>query len=215
MLFDLDGTLSDSASGILASLRRAFADHGLQPLTAEQERSILGPPFTKTLPRYVAADQVADVIATYRGYYSARGMFETSVYPGIPELLSWLHERGVAMAVATSKIEPFAVPIVDRLGLTRFVATIGGDDFEASRDSKALVVGEVLRRLGHPDPSTVLMVGDRVHDVDGAAAHGVGCLGAGWGYGTPEELSGALSWHRSPAELLATFRCAGPRLRDR
>jgi phosphoglycolate phosphatase len=208
MLFDLDGTLSDSAPGILGSLRRAFADHGLAPLTADQERTMLGPPFTKSLPRYVDADLVDDVIATYRDYYRDGAMYDTTCYDGIPDLLAWLQGRGVTLAVATSKVEPFAVPIVERLGLSSFFTTIGGDELDASRDSKALVVGEVLRRLGEPDPRTVLMVGDRIHDIEGAACHGVPSIGAGWGYGSPQELLGCLAWYRTPRDFLLALRGA-------
>jgi phosphoglycolate phosphatase len=197
--------LSDSEPGIASSLRHAFEDHGLTPLTPEQIRHVLGPPFTKSLPRYVAPELVADVIATYREYYRNGGMFDATVYDGIPALLDFLREHGVTLAVATSKVEPFAVPILEKLGLADYFVTIGGDEFDASRDSKALVVGEVLRRLGHPDPASVLMLGDRIHDVEGSAEHGVACLGAGWGYGDRAELAGAREWFATPGELLRAF----------
>jgi phosphoglycolate phosphatase len=205
MLFDLDGTLSDSEPGIAASLHHAFDVHGLPRLTDAQVRSVLGPPFTKSLPQFVAADRVDEIIATYREFYRAGGMFEATVYDGIPELLKFLRSRDVTLAVATSKVEPFAVPIVERLGLSEYFVTVGGDDFDASRDSKALVVGEVLRRLGDPDPSSVLMVGDRVHDVEGSAVHGVSCIGAGWGYGSRAELAAAVAWYATPGEMLSAL----------
>ena len=205
MLFDLDGTLSDSEPGIAASLHHAFDVHDVPRLTEDQIRSVLGPPFTKSLPRFVAADRVDEIIATYREYYRAGGMFDATVYDGVTELLKFLRSRDVTLAVATSKVEPFAVPIVDRLGLSEYFVTIGGDDFDASRDSKSLVVGEVLRRLGSPDPASVLMVGDRIHDVEGSAVHGVGCIGAGWGYGSRTELAGALAWYATPGELLSAL----------
>ena len=202
MLFDLDGTLSDSAPGIIDSLRHAFEVHGLTPLTDAQARGMVGPPFTKSLPRYVDPAQVEEVITTYRAYYSAQGMFDASAYDGVPELLEYLRSAGVTLAVATSKLEPFAVPIIEALGLRDYFVTITGDEFDASRDSKALVVAEALRRLGNPDPTTVLMVGDRVHDVEGSAEHGVACIGAGWGYGSPSELAGVVAWYATPGEML-------------
>jgi phosphoglycolate phosphatase len=167
---------------------------------------MLGPPFTKSLPRYVAPELVDPVIATYRGYYREGGMFDAAVYDGIPELLNMLRDAGVTLAVATSKIEAFARPILQKLGLADYFVTIGGDDFQASRDSKALVVGEVLTRLGSPDPTSVLMVGDRIHDVDGSAQHGIACIGAGWGYGSPAELAGAVQWYPTPREMLRALR---------
>ncbi len=202
VLFDLDGTLTDSAAGIIGSLRRAFDVHGLPQLTPEQARSMLGPPFTKSLPAFVAPELVDEVIATYRGFYSSGGMFEAPVYDGIPELLEQLRRRGTTLAVATSKVEAYAVPILQSVGLFDYFDTVCGDDFDASRDSKALVIGEALRRLAHPDPATVLMVGDRVHDVEGSAQHGIRCAGAGWGYGSPAELAGAQQWYARPVDLL-------------
>jgi phosphoglycolate phosphatase len=207
VLFDLDGTLSRSAPGILGSLRRAFAAVGLPPLTAQQEAHILGPPFYEVLPPIVGVERVGAVIAAYREYYAADGMFDTVAYDGIDELLSGLTAAGVELAVATSKPEHFAVPIVAHLGLADRFVTIGGDTMDGMRASKALVVGEVLARLGRPDPSTVVMVGDRSHDVFGAAAHQLRCYGAGWGYGAPGELSGAgaIGVFDNPGELQSEF----------
>jgi phosphoglycolate phosphatase len=190
VLFDLDGTLSDSAPGILGSLRRAFGVVGLTPMTAEQEAHILGPPFYESLPALVGPERVAEVIAAYRGFY-ATAMLDTVAYPGVVELLDELAAAGITLAVATSKPEHFAVPIIEHLGLADRFATICGDTLDGARASKALVVGEALRRLGHPDPSTLVMIGDRSHDVLGASAHGVRCYGAGWGYGGPGELAAA------------------------
>jgi phosphoglycolate phosphatase len=207
VLFDLDGTLSRSAPGILGSLRRAFAAVGLPPLTAQQEAHILGPPFYEVLPPIVGVERVGAVIAAYREYYAADGMFDTVAYDGIDELLSGLTAAGVELAVATSKPEHFAVPIVAHLGLADRFVTIGGDTMDGMRASKALVVGEVLARLGRPDPSTVVMVGDRSHDVFGAAAHQLRCYGAGWGYGAPGELAGAgaIGVFDNPGELQSEF----------
>ncbi len=202
MLFDLDGTLSNSAPGILRSLRSAFAANALPPMTAEQERAVLGPPFYTSLPELVGADAVDAVIASYRVAY-ATAMFDTTLYDGIKDVVEWLSERGCVLAVATSKPEHYAVPIVEHLGLADCFATICGDTLDGLRGSKALVVGEALARLGGPDASMVLMVGDREHDVIGARAHDIGCLGAGWGYGSTEELTeaGALAVFAAPAQL--------------
>jgi phosphoglycolate phosphatase len=138
-------------------------------------------------------------------------MFDAEVYAGVPAVLAGLRERGVVLAVATSKLEEFAVPIVEHLGLRDYFATVAGDiqvdgagpGQSGGRGSKALVIAEVLRRLGDPDPATVLMVGDRSHDVIGAQAHRLACAGAGWGYGQPGELAaaGADPICATPAEL--------------
>lgn len=203
VLFDLDGTLSDSARSILASLRHAFASCGLPPLDPDVERTVLGPPFAEVLPPLLGGVSVALVTAAYREHYHAGGMFDTTCYGGIPDVLAELRDRGVRMAIATSKPEHSAVPIVEHLGLAAFFETVGGDTPDGARGNKALVIGEVLRRLGDPEPSSVLMVGDRSHDVVGARAHGFACAGAGWGYGLPGELgdAGADPICATPAEL--------------
>jgi phosphoglycolate phosphatase len=212
VLFDLDGTLSDSAPGILGALRASFAEAGLDWVDQDTARSLLGPPFWHSLPPLVGEQRVAEVVASYRRHYVEGGaMFDTARYDGVLETLQALVDRGYRLAVATSKPEPHAGRIVEHLGLTGFFETICGDTLDGGRDTKALVVGEALHRLGDPDPSTVLMVGDRSHDVLGAAAHGLDCAGALWGYGSAEELTaaGALRLCAKPAEVLDVLSFAG------
>jgi phosphoglycolate phosphatase len=204
VLLDLDGTLSDSAPGILASLRHAFAVNGIAPLDPQTERSLLGPPFYESLPPLLPdpADLPA-VIEAYRERYAAGGMYDTAVYDGVPEVLAAASAAGIRLAVATSKPEYFAVPIVERLGLSDRFETVGGDNLDGSLPSKALVIDKVLDRLGRPAPDTVVMVGDRRHDVLGAREHGIACVGAGWGYAAPGELeaAGATAVCGRPADL--------------
>lgn len=205
VLFDLDGTLSDSAPGILRALRLAFDEFDVPWLSDEDARAILGPPFYVTLPPLVGEDRLDAVIASYRRHYVEGGaMYETSHYDGVAEVVSALSEKGIRLAVATSKPEPHAVSIVSHLELHVHFDHITGDTLDGQRDSKALVVGEALRRFGSPDPSSVLMVGDRSHDVLGAAANGVKCAGVLWGYGSAQELTaaGALSVVEHPSHLL-------------
>jgi phosphoglycolate phosphatase len=203
VLFDLDGTLSRSAAGIIGSLRQAFDDLGLPRLDEATERALIGPTFADALPPLVGADIVPRLIERYRVHY-ATGMFDTELYEGILDVLDDLRARGVTLAVATSKPESHAVPVVEHLGLAEYFLTVGGDSLNYDRRTKSLVIAEVLRRLGHPEPGTVLMVGDRQHDVVGSAAHGIACIGAGWGYGSPGELAaaGAVEVIATPHDLL-------------
>lgn len=195
VLFDLDGTLSDSAPGILAALRHAFDVNGIPPMDAETELAILGPPFYESLPPLIGADRVPDVIAAYRRHYGETsdggGMFNTVAYPGVADLLAQLTDAGVVLGVATSKPEAYAVPIVEHLGLAPHFETIGGDALDGSLGTKALVIGVVLDRLGNPDPANVIMIGDRSHDVMGARAHGIDTVAITWGYAVPGELEAA------------------------
>jgi phosphoglycolate phosphatase len=211
VLFDLDGTLSDSAPGILGSLRYAFAANGLEPLDAHTERDILGPPFYESLPPLIGGEErLPAVIDAYRRHYGDGGMFDTSAYAGVRDVAEYLHGAGVTLAVATSKPESYAIPIVEHLGLTRFFATIGGDELDGSLRTKALVIEKVLGRLGVEPSADVVMVGDRAHDVIGARAHGLRCIGAGWGYGMPGELekAGADPVCAAPADLLPALGLA-------
>ncbi|HEV7192427.1 MAG TPA: HAD hydrolase-like protein [Jatrophihabitantaceae bacterium] len=191
VLFDLDGTLSDSAPGILAALRHAFAANGLPPLDPDTERALLGPPFYESLPPLIGTDALPAVIAAYREHYGAGGMYDTALYPGTIGVLRALHGAGVPIAVATSKPEHYAVPIVEHLGLAALFETVGGDELDGSLPTKAMVIDKVLGRLGRPDPDTVRMVGDRSHDVLGARAHGIETIAVTWGYATPGELAAA------------------------
>lgn len=207
VLFDLDGTLSDSGAGILESLRYALARNGLAPLDSATERAILGPPLRESLPPLVGgAEPFAAVLAAFREHQSAGARFRTRAYDGVIELLAGLHARDVRLAVASSKPEAAVRQVVEHLQLAGYFETVGGDTPDGSR-GKADVIRAVLDRLGAPDPPTVLMVGDRSNDVIGAHAHGIACVGAGWGYGLPGELAAAGADHvcatpREVGELL-------------
>lgn len=198
VLFDLDGTLSDSAPGILTSLRFALREHGLPPLDPATERALLGPPFYESLPPLIGTDMLWPVIESYRARY-AQAMYESTAYPGVRELLVALRSAGRRLAVATSKPEHFAVPVVEHLGLADFFETVGGDDLDGSLRTKALVIGHVLGRLGDPSPDDVAMVGDRSHDVIGAREHGIAAIGVRWGYALPGELEAS-----EPAAICTT-----------
>lgn len=193
VLLDLDGTLTDSYPGIAASARVAFTALDLPVPDDAALRRFVGPPLADSFPRFgVTHDRVADAIAAYRGYFRETGMWENSVYTGIPEQLATLRGAGARLAVATSKPEVFAGPICERFGLARFLDGVFGAPLDHVPSSKATVVAAALDAL-RPQ-GAVLMVGDREHDVHGARANGVDCLGVAWGYAQPGELldAGAL-----------------------
>jgi len=190
VLFDLDGTVSDSAPGILAALRHAFQVTGLPPMDPETERHVLGPPFYESLPPLIGNVPLADVIQAYRGHYQ-ESMYDTLVFDGVADTLAELTARGTRLAIATSKPENYAVPIVEHLGVHVHFEVIGGDALDGSRQTKALVIEDVLARLGNPSADEILMVGDRSHDVVGARVHGIETVAVTWGYAMPGELASA------------------------
>lgn len=191
VLLDLDGTLVDSAPGILGTLRTAFDRVGVPWDDSVIGPHLLGPPLYQSLPPLVGESAAERVMELYRPLYRASGLLQSTPYPGVEDLLHALVGAGLRLALATSKAEPAARDILANQGWTDLFTEITGDTVDAGRPSKAAVVEEALRRLGSPDPAACVMVGDRRHDVLGSAAHGIACLGAGWGYAEPGELTTA------------------------
>lgn len=209
VLLDLDGTLVDSAYGILGSLRAAFAELGLPEPNGGLGSELLGPPMHATLPSLVGDAIAPELLLTFRRHYVDRGWQQTKPYAGIGTLLNDLAGAGLRLAVATSKQERTARLIIERHGWTDLFATVCGDTPDAGRPTKAAVIDEALDRLGASVP---VMVGDRKYDVAGALAHGLACMGAGWGYGLPGELAaaGAALVCDQPSDVLGALRPASP-----
>lgn len=196
VLLDLDGTLTDSAPGIMASARAAFTTLGLPVPSAESLRSFVGPPLPVSLRAHgIPESLVPDAVRVYRGQFEAGGMWDSQVFPGIPEQLTALRKAGCTLAVATSKPEVYARPICERYGISALVDGVFGAPLDHIPSTKATVIAHALAELGprNPGPELSIMVGDRHHDVDGAAQHHIRCLGVAWGYAEPGELSDAIA----------------------
>jgi phosphoglycolate phosphatase len=193
VLLDVDGTLVDSATTIIEHLGAAIAEVGFPVPDAARLRRLVGPPFETALPELgLTPEQTARAIVAYRTSYDAVAATITPVYPGIPALLEQLREDGMRLATATSKPEELARKIVAGTGLASYFDLVGGADHVSGRVGKAAVVASVLERLRlDPARDAVVLVGDRHHDVEGAAAHGVPTIGVAWGYAEPGELAGA------------------------
>jgi phosphoglycolate phosphatase len=206
VLLDLDGTLVDSAAGILGSLRAAFDELGLPWSDAVFDQRLLGPPMYQTLPPLIGEEATAAVIPVYRRIYAEHGLHMCTPYPGVDELLAALADGNQRLALATSKVEPAARRILANHSWTSLFSAIVGDTPDAGRPTKGLVIAEALDRLGAV-PEDAVMVGDRRHDVQGARDNGVPCIGAGWGYGQPGELAraGAVTVCATVAELGTTL----------
>jgi phosphoglycolate phosphatase len=192
-LLDLDGTLVDSAALITEHLAAALTEVGAPRFRPDQLRSLVGPPFEEALPALgLTPAETAAAIVAYRSSYDRVAATGTPLFPGVPELLERLTAAGLRLAVATSKPESTALRIVTGLGIESRFEVVGGADHLGGRVGKAAVIGSVLRRLAlDPRREAVLMVGDRHHDVEGAAEFGVPTIGVAWGYAEPGELRGA------------------------
>lgn len=189
VIFDLDGTLTDSAEGIVASFRHALTQIGAEVPDGDLAGRIVGPPMHVTLQSMGLGEQADAAIAAYRADYTTRGWSMNGLFDGIPQLLADLAAAGVRLAVATSKAEPTAQRILAHFGLDHYFEVIAGASVDGSRSAKADVVAHALTQLT-PLPSRVVMVGDRYHDVEGAAAHGIDTVVVGWGYGQ-DDFGGA------------------------
>ncbi|CAN5346841.1 HAD family hydrolase [soil metagenome] len=196
VIFDLDGTLTDSAVGIVASFRHALAEIGADVPDGDLASRIVGPPMHHTLHGMGLGKQADAAIAAYRADYTARGWSMNSTFDGIPQLLTDLKAAGVRLAVATSKAEPTARRILAHFDLDEHFEVIAGASVDGTRSAKADVVAHALAQLA-PLPERVLMVGDRSHDVEGAAEHGIGTVVVGWGYGK-DDFGDGLGGHAAP-----------------
>ena len=182
VIFDLDGTLTDSAQGIVSSFRHALAEIGAVVPDGDLASRIVGPPMHHTLREMGLGEDADAAIAAYRADYTTRGWALNKLFEGIPALLADLRAAGIRLAVATSKAEPTAQRIIAHFGLDEHFEVVAGASIDGSRATKADVVAHALTQL-KPLPDRVLMVGDRSHDVEGAAEHGIDTVVVGWGYG--------------------------------
>jgi phosphoglycolate phosphatase len=185
VIFDLDGTLTDSAEGIVSSFRHALGEVGAPVPDGDLAGRIVGPPMHLTLTAMGLGGRADDAIAAYRADYTTRGWAMNRLFDGIPALLADLRAAGVRLAVATSKAEPTARRIIEHFGLGDHFEVIAGASLDGARSSKADVVAHAIAQL-EPLPVHVLMVGDRAHDVEGAAAHGINTVVVEWGYGAAD-----------------------------
>lgn len=203
ILFDLDGTLTDSFVGISTCFRHALGKMGIEAPPVDDLRWIVGPPINSSFARLAGSERVTEGVAHYRERYGDVGWRENHVYDGIPHLLGELKQRGLRLYVATSKARMYVPRILGHFGLDGYFDNVYGCDPDGRRDDKSELIAHVIEQEAL-DPASILMVGDRKFDAIGANGNGVRCLGAMWGYGDVEELTAAGAWrlcHR-PEDVL-------------
>ena len=204
ILFDLDGTLTDSGEGIINCAILALEHFGLPVPSREEMRVFVGPPLHETFVKFgVPPDKADEAVAVYRSRYTTIGKFENEPYPGIEQMLQQLKEKGYTLLVATSKPEGMSVEILEKFGLANYFDRICGASMDRSRSSKEDVIAYLLQECGREN--TMIMVGDTAFDVTGAAAHGIPAIGVSWGYGQVNDMTaaGAIAIANSPEELFA------------
>lgn len=204
LIFDLDGTLTDSKPGILGCLQKVIEAHGMgDPGPLDR---FIGPPVedwvSSLLPE--ASDQERAALAgDYRACYDREGWSNNSVFAGVPEMLTALREQGIRLYVCTSKQEHFAVRILDAFKLSGFFTAIYGDKAEYASHSKIDLLARILRDQSL-SPESTWMIGDRSFDIAAAHANGLRCLAAAWGYGSEAEWAQADAVALLPANVPGT-----------
>lgn len=209
ILFDLDGTLTDSGEGIINCAILALEHFGLPVPSREEMRVFVGPPLHETFVRFgVPKDKAEEAVAVYRSRYIPIGKYENTPYPGIRELLEALKAEGHKLYVATSKPEQMSVDILQHFDLAKYFDQICGATMDTSRTNKEAVIAYLLEQNGRAD--NMVMVGDTKFDVIGAKAHGIPTVGVSWGYGEVSDMvdAGAVAIADTAGELLELLRRA-------
>lgn len=197
VLFDLDGTIVDSAPGITSTLAATFEHMGLPVPSPAELVAYVGPPILDSFRDLAHFDLETShrALDIYREIYLRSGVFDATVYPGVEAVLRAVPESGIPMSLATSKPERPAKLILDHYDLSKYFDELTGASEDEVRSKKADVIAEALRRL-HADGADLrrtIMIGDRIHDIEGAAANGIPTIYVTWGYGSPAESAGAIA----------------------
>ena len=214
ILFDLDGTLTNPKTGITKSVQYALAHFGIEE-EADNLTQFIGPPLIDSFMNFYgfSLEQAREGVTVYREYFAPKGIFENDVYPGVPEMLAALKEKGAILAVASSKPELFVEQILEHFDLAKYFDVVVGSLLNETRTSKEEVLEEALRQLSvmstdnlrqvdhtkkdndivatmedDDKKATIAMVGDRKFDITGAKAHGLTAVGVSFGFAEPGEL---------------------------
>lgn len=189
ILFDFDGTLTDSSEGIFKSLTYAFESYGHGTPSADLLKKFIGPPLYHSFTVFCGFDDkhAWEMTDKYRERYRKIGYLESRLYDGIPEMLKALKDRGYILATASSKPLHFVDQICENLGIKKYFDFLGGTEFDNTSESKATVIENTMKNLGAGLDDT-LMVGDRLFDIEGAHQVGIPCCAVLYGFGNREEF---------------------------
>ena len=194
-IFDLDGTITDSGSGIINSIRYALEKYRLPVPEEKVLRTFIGPPLKEQFQAVCGLneEESARMVDAYREYYTEKGIFENSVYSGVPEMLERLKESGARILMATAKPEKFARRIAEHFDFAKYFEFIGGACMDGRRTDKYEVIEYVIDQCGisEEERKRAIMIGDRSHDMIGAGKAGQHSLGILYGYGDRGELEAA------------------------
>lgn len=205
IFFDLDGTIVDSAPGILESVKYALLYFGIEEEDEEKLNVFIGPPLFDAFSKYYNMNKEdADLaVEKYReNYNNNKAMEKFTVYGGVPEMLKKLKDEGFTICLATAKPLLFAQKILDKADLSKYFDIINGASFDESKRTKTAVIANTIEKSNFKKEK-ILMVGDRENDVTGAKNNGISVLGVTYGYGDKKELkdAGCFDIVSSPEEV--------------
>lgn len=199
VFFDLDGTVTESAPGIVNSVVYAINKLGAKMPSQEELYGFVGPPLSESFVKYcgIAPSETKKAIDAFREYFAEKGMFENSVYPGIPELTEKLRKAGTKVVLATSKPQPFAEKILTHFGVVSGFDRVFGNTMDEKYFDKKALFRDIFEELciGESDLGGCVMVGDRSSDIEGAHHAGIKAIGVLYGYGSKAELESAGADH--------------------
>ena len=189
ILFDLDGTLTDSKPGIIECIAYALEKENV-PYTNQILDKMVGPPFRVSMHDFLGLEmpEIEKLIGIYRGVYEEYGYKNCKVFEGVEQMLSALKNAGKVLGVATSKPIKFTQMIMRDFDLGKYFDYVAGASSDASKEAKSDVIQGALENLGVKDKSKVLMVGGRLYDIEGAHMQGIDCAAVLYGYGSKEEF---------------------------
>ena len=189
VLFDLDGTISDSFEGVSKGIQIALKSVGIKEDRSNM-RKCMGPPIGYSFKEFwhLSDEDVEKATLKYREYYNEIGLFENVPYDGIKELILKIKASGRKVALATSKPEKFTIPILEKFGMSGIFDVLGAATLDGTRNTKTDVLKYVLNEFKNPDKSKVVLIGDTKFDAEGAKNVGIDCIGVLYGFGTKESL---------------------------
>lgn len=210
ILFDMDGTLTESGEGITKCVQYALQKFGIDEPDLKKLEVFVGPPLKEQFMKYadLSEDEAENAVVYYRERYETAGIYENRPYPGVEEMLKELLHKGYRLAVASSKPEYYVKKILDHFQLTAYFTEIVGSELNGDRTDKTEVIEEALKRLKlDRDREQAIMIGDKEHDVLGARKAGLDCIAVTYGYGTEQELLSAcpLKTAETTEEILDFF----------
>jgi phosphoglycolate phosphatase len=191
LLFDLDGTVTDSQEGILNSVRYSLSYFKMEIPDQKTLKKFIGPPLSKSLMDYYGFDagKAAKAVQVYREYFSKKGIYENKLYPGIRDLLKKLNSKGKTIILATAKPTYYAEKIIRYFEIDPFFKEIVGSNMDGTRMEKKEIIRHILDLHPNEPIRQFIMIGDRVHDIEGANFHGIDSIWVQYGYGDEEEIT--------------------------